>query len=155
MLLGFISILLTVGTQYIVKICIPANFGHVMLPCKIEKKRGIDGGGDDDDNERRKLLSYAEDDILWRRALASAAKDDYCAKNVRLNNDICTYIMVLIKQLVTSNFEANLCSFFFMWKLGQSFIDFIYRSASVAHIYIRLGCVSCSLQRYHHRIGKS
>ncbi|XP_024020102.1 LOW QUALITY PROTEIN: MLO protein homolog 1 [Morus notabilis] len=85
MLLGFISLLLTVGTQYIVKICIPANLGHVMLPCKIEKKKGNDGGGGDDDNERRKLLSYAEDDILWRRALASAAKDDYCAKNGKVS----------------------------------------------------------------------
>ncbi|EXB74407.1 MLO protein-1-like protein [Morus notabilis] len=47
-------------------------------------KAGIDGG-DDDDNERRKLLSYAEDDILWRRALASAAKDDYCAKNGKVS----------------------------------------------------------------------
>ncbi|EXB56292.1 MLO protein-1-like protein [Morus notabilis] len=52
---------------------------------KIEKKKGNDGGGGDDDNERRKLLSYAEDDILWRRALASAAKDDYCAKNGKVS----------------------------------------------------------------------
>ncbi|XP_062100576.1 MLO protein homolog 1-like [Humulus lupulus] len=76
MLLGFISLLLTVGTQYISKICIPAKLGDVMLPCKFTKVRA--DGGDD----RRKLLSYdAEyEQLIWRRALASTNKDDYCSK---------------------------------------------------------------------------
>ncbi|KAJ1427416.1 Mlo-related protein [Sesbania bispinosa] len=34
MLLGFISLLLTFGTKYIAKICIPPNVGNTMLPCK-------------------------------------------------------------------------------------------------------------------------
>ena len=84
MLLGFISLLLTVGTQYIVKICIPSKLGEFMLPCKLKNNTyGGGGGGGDDDKERRKLLSYAEDEILWRRALAnSASKYDYCSKYV-------------------------------------------------------------------------
>ncbi|KAF4370487.1 hypothetical protein G4B88_005208, partial [Cannabis sativa] len=72
MLLGFISLLLTVGTQYISKICIPAKFGDVMLPCKGTKM--------DHDDDRRKLLSYDDDDhhhVIWRRALASSP--DYCS----------------------------------------------------------------------------
>ncbi|KAF4349387.1 hypothetical protein F8388_012557 [Cannabis sativa] len=75
MLLGFISLLLTVGTQYISKICIPAKFGDVMLPCKGTKM--------DHDDDRRKLLSYDDDDhhhVIWRRALASSP--DYCSTYV-------------------------------------------------------------------------
>lgn len=84
MLLGFISLLLTVGTTYIVKICIPTKLGDTFLPCEDNNKKsyhkgGSGGGGDD----RRKLLSYAEE-IIWRRALASGDdKDDYCASRVR------------------------------------------------------------------------
>ncbi|PON33101.1 Mlo-related protein [Parasponia andersonii] len=82
MLLGFISLLLTVGTTYVAKICIPKKFGDVMLPCKLPKNK-VNTGGGDDNNDRRKLLSYIyaeqEEEITWRRALASAAsKDDYC-----------------------------------------------------------------------------
>ncbi|KAK1388663.1 hypothetical protein POM88_016841 [Heracleum sosnowskyi] len=80
MLLGFISLLLTVGTSYIVKICIPTKLGDTFLPCEDNKKKSYDkggsGGGGDD---RRKLLSYAEE-IIWRRALASGdEEEDYCA----------------------------------------------------------------------------
>ncbi|XVF63503.1 hypothetical protein PTKIN_Ptkin09bG0091700 [Pterospermum kingtungense] len=72
MLLGFISLLLTVGTYYIPEICIPEKIGNSMLPCKpkSEKSKGNDGEGDD---RRRKLLSYAED-MVWRRVLADSTK---------------------------------------------------------------------------------
>lgn len=79
MLLGFISLLLTVGTRFIYKICIPAEYGNTMLPCKTEN----DKDGDDDDR-RRKLLLYAGD-VMWRRVLAApACGDDYCSKKVNL-----------------------------------------------------------------------
>ncbi|KAH9759683.1 MLO-like protein [Citrus sinensis] len=75
MLLGFLSLLLTVGTRFIYKICIPAEYGNTMLPCKIEN----DTGGDDDDH-RRKLLLYSGD-VMWRRVLAApAGGDDYCSR---------------------------------------------------------------------------
>lgn len=78
MLLGFISLLLTVGTSYIVKICIPIKLGDTFLPCADSKKK-TGAGGDD----RRKLLSYAEE-IIWRRALESEdVEQDYCFANVR------------------------------------------------------------------------
>ncbi|KAL5557690.1 hypothetical protein UlMin_033901 [Ulmus minor] len=81
MLLGFISLLLTVGTKYVTKICIPSNFGDVMLPCKkgaLEKDKSSPGGGDEGD-DRRRLLSFSFDDHESRRSLASYY--GYCEKN--------------------------------------------------------------------------
>lgn len=79
--MGFISLLLTVGTRFIYKICIPAKYGDTMLPCKIEYDED-DKKGEDGDDHGRKLLLYAGD-ITWRRVLAAAASgDDYCTKKV-------------------------------------------------------------------------
>ncbi|KAM0012925.1 hypothetical protein Hdeb2414_s0046g00746451 [Helianthus debilis subsp. tardiflorus] len=73
MLLGFLSLLLTVGTKYVAKICVPEKVGDKMLPCKVkdydDKKKGGDGDGDD---EHRKLLSLSEE-IIFRRVLAGAS----------------------------------------------------------------------------------
>lgn len=91
MLLGFISLLLTVGTYYIPEICIPENIGYSMLPCKRksedyaedgDKGKGEvgDDGGDGGDDGRRKLLSYAEDHMVWRRVLADSKGKDSCDK---------------------------------------------------------------------------
>ncbi|KAK4387821.1 MLO protein1 [Sesamum angolense] len=85
MLLGFISLLLTVGTTYVAKICVSKELGERWLPCETGLKNdGGSGDGDDDDDGKgkkghRKLLSYAEE-MVWRRALA-AGKDqyDYCS----------------------------------------------------------------------------
>ncbi|KAL5987380.1 hypothetical protein ACLOJK_038546 [Asimina triloba] len=72
MLLGFISLLLTVGQTYIVKICIPAKMGSSMLPCMKEGKEYHGKEDDDDDggDDRRKLLWF-DDGAVWRRALAA------------------------------------------------------------------------------------
>ncbi|XP_012073610.1 MLO protein homolog 1 [Jatropha curcas] len=82
MLLGFISLLLTVGTKYIAKICIPAKYGDDMLPCKTNYDNNDEGDGNDDNgnDRRRKLLSLAGN-VVWRRVLAAAGGgDDYCNK---------------------------------------------------------------------------
>ncbi|XP_020262248.1 LOW QUALITY PROTEIN: MLO protein homolog 1-like [Asparagus officinalis] len=73
MLLGFISLLLTLGQDQISKICIPAKAGNVMLPCKQS-----DNCCHDDNNNRRKLLS-CDDEGHWRRVLAEAVID-HCSK---------------------------------------------------------------------------
>lgn len=78
MLLGFISLLLTVGTKYITKICIPVKVGSTMLPCKFDD--GEEEEEDDNGDNRRKLLSVAET-VIWRRVLAPA-KEEYCSKHV-------------------------------------------------------------------------
>ncbi|XP_041020380.1 MLO protein homolog 1-like [Juglans microcarpa x Juglans regia] len=84
MLLGFISLLLTVSTRFIAKICIPAELEDTMLPCKPYDQYKKDDTDDDDKGggnyDRRKLLSYAEN-VVWRRVLAGGpAGDDYCSK---------------------------------------------------------------------------
>ncbi|KAI5327039.1 hypothetical protein L3X38_026435 [Prunus dulcis] len=92
MLLGFISLLLTVGTRYLPKICIPEKYGNTMLPCELEGKYKDDGGGKDDDGKnkgggggdgddndrRRKLLEFAET-MIWRRVLAAPSGGDSSA----------------------------------------------------------------------------
>jgi mlo protein len=78
MLLGFISLLLTFGTKYVAKICIPSHLGNIMLPCKkAEAKK------EDSTDDRRRLLSFDDENMVWRRSLAAAAGgDDYCSKKV-------------------------------------------------------------------------
>ncbi|XP_022769423.1 MLO protein homolog 1-like [Durio zibethinus] len=82
MLLGFISLLLTVGTYYIPEICIPEKIGHSMLPCKPKSDYAgtIDKSKISEDNDRRKLLSYAEDHMVWRRVLADSGGKGSCDK---------------------------------------------------------------------------
>lgn len=92
MLLGFISILLTVGMGIVSKICIPARFGGSMLPCRAisesqnnKKDKGDGSGkGGDPNHDRRKLLWLLAEDMVHRRALAAASDgDDYCTRHVR------------------------------------------------------------------------
>lgn len=89
MLLGFISLLLTVGTTYVAKICVSEKLGNLWLPCDKDLKN--QASGDDDDNNddskgkngHRKLISYAQE-MVWRRALAAGTdKYDYCIQKVR------------------------------------------------------------------------
>lgn len=83
MLLGFISLLLTVGTSYVAKICVPKSLGNKWLPC--DKKIIEDEDDDKGKEEHRKLLSFGEE-IVWRRALAGATDEyDYCDKQVSAN----------------------------------------------------------------------
>lgn len=112
MLLGFISLLLTIGTRFIAKICIPAELGSTMLPCKGGYKDGGGYGGDDGDkggDGRRKLLSYAEEMIL-RRVLAAQAGGDYCSKSVS-HHPLTTTIFITLTPYLRLQFisqERNL-----------------------------------------------
>lgn len=53
MILGFISLLLTFGQNYIAQICIPLKYGHTMLPCP--DRRPAEGGAA---GHHRRLLEY-------------------------------------------------------------------------------------------------
>ncbi|KAK7386562.1 hypothetical protein VNO78_26895 [Psophocarpus tetragonolobus] len=55
MVLGFLSLLLTFGESYIVKICIPNHAANILLPCP---KVIIDHESSSEEEHRRKLLSY-------------------------------------------------------------------------------------------------
>ncbi|VFQ70926.1 unnamed protein product [Cuscuta campestris] len=68
MVLGFISLLLTFGQNYIAKICIPIKVANTMLPCPAKHKEHSDNGGE---HHRR---------LLWngRRILSSDSAPGEC-----------------------------------------------------------------------------
>ncbi|KAG8662922.1 hypothetical protein MANES_01G156800v8 [Manihot esculenta] len=66
MILGFISLLLTFGQTYIIKICISQKVADTMLPCR------SDGKNDQTEERRRRLLGYE------RRFLAGAETTSKC-----------------------------------------------------------------------------
>lgn len=78
MVLGFISLLLTFGQQYIAKVCIPIEAADTMLPCPYrgEEKEGGGGGGD----HRRRLLWYE------RRYLAGGGDGPGCKEVILLSH---------------------------------------------------------------------
>ncbi|KAK8997072.1 hypothetical protein V6N11_020563 [Hibiscus sabdariffa] len=79
MLLGFISLLLTIGTYSIPAICIPDKIAYSMLPCKRKPVNGGEGGDKGGDKGKRNLLSYDED-MVWRRVLAGSTPKDSCSQ---------------------------------------------------------------------------
>ncbi|OIW10765.1 hypothetical protein TanjilG_27711 [Lupinus angustifolius] len=72
MILGFISLLLTFGQSYIVKICISASVADKMLPCPYREK-GTNNASSSGGEHRRKLFSYE------RRYLAADATSYKCS----------------------------------------------------------------------------
>ncbi|KAI3797160.1 hypothetical protein L1987_32413 [Smallanthus sonchifolius] len=79
MLLGFLSLLLTVGTKYVAKICVREKIGNIMLPCKggvtlsdYDRKKDVGKGGGDESQRHRRLLSLAEE-MSFRLVLAEAS----------------------------------------------------------------------------------
>ncbi|KAG8377240.1 hypothetical protein BUALT_Bualt08G0007700 [Buddleja alternifolia] len=71
MVLGFISLLLTFGQNYIVRICISEKVANTMLPCEHRDDHGDDSGG-----HHRRLLSD-ERRILAADGIGQACKDGY------------------------------------------------------------------------------
>ncbi|KAI3793734.1 hypothetical protein L1987_36356 [Smallanthus sonchifolius] len=79
MLLGFISLLLTVGTTPITQICISESAGSTWHPCSKQNQRRSDGDDDDDETEsRRRLLSWLGASNSPRRILGGVTSDDKC-----------------------------------------------------------------------------
>lgn len=88
MLLGFISLLLTVGQSPISNICIPKKIGATWHPCSKKQEEKLNSGypgkkGEDSsssaEDHGRKLLAAAESS---RRILAGADGSDKCAAKV-------------------------------------------------------------------------
>ncbi|KAI8556362.1 hypothetical protein RHMOL_Rhmol05G0246500 [Rhododendron molle] len=75
MLVGFISLLLTVGQEPISKICVSEAIGATWHPCNSKQERTKYSG----DDNRRKLLNFVDSGESHRRFLASAEYDN-CAK---------------------------------------------------------------------------
>lgn len=84
--MGFISLLLTIGQDYISQICISKNIAASMHPCsaseKARKYGKKDAGKDEgeEENSGRKLLELVES-FIPRRILATKG-DDKCAEKV-------------------------------------------------------------------------
>jgi len=85
MLLGFISLLLTVGQKPISIICIPKRIAHIMLPCKKEiDSRDIKVEGDNDQEKERmqKILwesMSTKQEVPWRCVLAASEGSQNCS----------------------------------------------------------------------------
>ncbi|AAD25552.1 Highly Simlilar to Mlo proteins [Arabidopsis thaliana] len=83
MLMGFISLLLTIGQGYISNICIPKNIAASMHPCSASEEARKYGKKDvpkedEEENLRRKLLQLV-DSLIPRRSLATKGYDK-CAE---------------------------------------------------------------------------
>ncbi|KAF6999319.1 hypothetical protein CFC21_015367 [Triticum aestivum] len=93
MLVGFISLLLTVAQTPISKICISKEACSMMLPCKLPAAYGgFGGGGHGKDNHRRLLWLQGE---THRRFLAAPAGEDVCAKQAGSMHQLHIFIFVL------------------------------------------------------------
>ncbi|KAF9595586.1 hypothetical protein IFM89_001058 [Coptis chinensis] len=81
MLLGFISLLLTVTQGLISEICIPKSVGNTWHPCSKKQKEentNNDDSSSDDLTANRRLLSVSNSTMNIRRVLAGAATKDKC-----------------------------------------------------------------------------
>lgn len=89
MLLGFISLLLTVGQSLILNICIPEDIASKWLPCGKDQEAEATEKTEEttettDYENRRKLLAMMASGGNFRRSLAAAASTDKCAEKVAL-----------------------------------------------------------------------
>ena len=76
MILGFISLLLSFGQNYIAKICIPQKVADTMLPCHLE-----DDEETEDTEERGRHLRFVFEFLNpSRRVLFGPSSSPSCAK---------------------------------------------------------------------------
>jgi mlo protein len=95
MLLGFISLLLTVGQGPISSVCISKKIGATWHPCNKNQETAKQDEKDeitDSDSNRRKLLTVLDSGTSFRRILASAeGSTDKCVKKVCIPSFISSY----------------------------------------------------------------
>lgn len=139
MLLGFISLVLTVSTGVLSKICIPASYGKTMLPCEFNhgNKDDDDDHDNDHDHDKRKLLSLATD-MMWRRSLAASTSDDYCSKHGKISlisqsglHQLHIFIFVLavfhvLYSVVTMALARAKTKKWKAWEAESSSLEYIY-----------------------------
>ncbi|KAL4335260.1 hypothetical protein GQ457_07G043060 [Hibiscus cannabinus] len=80
MLLGFLSLLLTVGSGTITGICISERLGSTWHPCPRNREGNLDEPAEDtsESEHRRRLLTISDSARVFRRSLAGSS-DDKCA----------------------------------------------------------------------------
>lgn len=79
MLLGFISLLLTVLQDPISRICVPKNVGSTWHPCKNGSSHGKEEDAEDS-TAGRKLLQFLDSGFGARRILATKGYDKCTVK---------------------------------------------------------------------------
>ncbi|CAL9207809.1 unnamed protein product [Musa hybrid cultivar] len=77
MILGFISLLLTFGQKYIVKICVPYKVADTMLPCS--RKTDTETEEEADGRHRRRLLTNALTDPNGKHRILAAGSIVLCS----------------------------------------------------------------------------
>lgn len=84
MLLGFISLLLTVSQNFIAKICVPENVVNDLLPCNLSDKKTEEGLKSNSTTSHFQSFFPGTISGTVRRLLAetSEANLGYCAKKV-------------------------------------------------------------------------
>ena len=86
MLLGFISLLLTVGQGPITEICIPQHVAATWHPCTKEREdemnKEVEKSVEHLGLNRRRLLHLLGNGESFRRSLAAAGGEDKCAAKV-------------------------------------------------------------------------
>ncbi|KAK8641282.1 hypothetical protein V6N13_010697 [Hibiscus sabdariffa] len=76
MLLGFLSLLLTVGSSTITGICISERLGSTWHPCSRNREGNLDEDTSESENEnRRRLLMISSSGRVSRRSLAGSSGD--------------------------------------------------------------------------------
>ncbi|URD83072.1 hypothetical protein MUK42_07517 [Musa troglodytarum] len=83
MILGFISLLLTFGQKYIVKICIPYKVADTMLPCSRKTDTGMEEEADG--GHRRRLLTNALADRNVSRGKGATYFNEWTSSIAHLN----------------------------------------------------------------------
>ncbi|KAH0917215.1 hypothetical protein HID58_024875 [Brassica napus] len=73
MVLGFISLLLTFGSSFILEICIPSHVAHTMLPCPTTIEKEVDEKGEEG---HRKLLWF-DHRVLSEISVPKCKKEGY------------------------------------------------------------------------------
>lgn len=85
MLLGFISLLLTVGQTRIAEICISEGLGDSLLPCaKEEASENSSVEGTEKFSLHRKLMFIASETPLRRSLATDEISTGHCAKKVEI-----------------------------------------------------------------------
>lgn len=137
MLLGFISLLLTVFQDRIAKICISEDLANQWLPCKEKKEVTTE--------HFQTLFSSFLPNGNGRRLLAEPADfTAYCTTKVPLYcNSFGTWNHVLEEYMT----QQQIC-----WNLnpGESSIVIHYGIASSTYIHLRASCCTCDFQCSNH-----
>ena len=89
MLLGFISLLLTVGQGTISTVCVSQKIGATMHPCSKEQEEAKTNS----ETNGRRLLTVSDSGKGFRRILAGAASStDKCAARVCVYSVFCLFL---------------------------------------------------------------